>query len=88
MVLLAPTESGWHTRLTRATLELGSDTGAQEVAVKRMHGAILVDGLAGGAEGLAKNLPAKDKAPAQILTLSAKEIVFQALQGKEGNQFV
>lgn len=54
----------------------------QEVTMQRMHGAVFINGLAGGGKRLAQHLPAVHALPADAGPWSAEQVVLQPLQSQ------
>ena len=53
-----------------------------------MHGAVIGHGLRRGTQSLTEHLATKDKAPAEVLALTAKEVLFDALEAEQGDELV
>jgi len=68
-----------HDRLSRVA-------DAQEVAVHRVGEALAGDGLFRGRQRLADDLAAEHVAPAEVLTLTAEEIVLDAFEAEQIEQ--
>src|SRR4029079_16855311 len=60
---------------------------AQEVRVQRMRVAVGVDGLLRGGERLPEHLAAEHVARADVATFAAEQVVLEALELEQGEQF-
>ena len=55
--------------------------------MQRMHAAAVFDGALGGRQRLAEHLAAEYVFGADVAALAAKQIVFQALEREQGDEF-
>src|SRR5690606_378735 len=60
----------------------------QEVGVRRMRAACAVDRLLRGREGLAEHLAAEYVARADVAALAAEQVVLEAFEGQQFDEFV
>ena len=65
----------------------GDVAGAQEIGVQRMHAAAVLDGLLRRRQRLAEHLPAEHVLGADVAALAAEQVVFQALEREQGDEF-
>ena len=59
---------------------------AEEIGVERVGVALGGDGLDGGGERLAEDLPAEDRAPAEVLAAAAEQVAVEAFEAEQRDQ--